>query len=395
MEDTSAAMGGSNTSDHLTSPASDADQYATKPPSSSLSGQGESIMMARILHPAASENCNLIGVEQRIQRSKLHWSVLAESGATEDQTQLGWNWQRLLLFCCSNREDEEVAEVSNVHVFKALQAHPTWGRFFEDVDGFAEFEVGEKFAEGAQAELYHVQVTVGNGEWNERSRMGGLGYVVKVFKKGTFLRDLQFQVPRGYLQFYADYVSIVEGKSYGKSFPRFFGNVLCGVLLKSGQFAFLMEREHLDLRNLIERNMKSRSCEGLGPFSKEEGEHIMFDVALGVNWLHSHGIVHRDLKASNVLVREFKSELPKFYCFVADFECSIGVTGTGFFRAPEILQACKDRKLSERPEVFSKAVDVYGFGMVCYEVLKGKLPFEGHPLNDYDLVLNGRRPTLP
>jgi hypothetical protein len=33
--------------------------------------------------------------------------------------------------------------------------------------------------------------------------------------------------------------------------------------------------------------------------------------------------------------------------------------------------------------------------MTCYEILTGKLPFEGHPLYDFDLVLNGHRPEVP
>jgi serine/threonine protein kinase len=168
-----------------------------------------------------------------------------------------------------------------------------------------------------------------------------------------------------------------------------------GILLEDGRFAFLMVKEHFDLRYVIERNMKSRSSRGRGPFSKEEAELIMYQVALGMDWLHSHNIVHRDLKASNVLVKEFKSSTPKYLCFVADYEYSVGVIGTGFFRAPEVLQACKDRKLRERLEVFSKGADVYGYGMVCYEVLTGKLPFEDYEIYDYDHVLNGARLLVP
>jgi serine/threonine protein kinase len=44
---------------------------------------------------------------------------------------------------------------------------------------------------------------------------------------------------------------------------------------------------------------------------------------------------------------------------------------------------------------YSAAVDAYGFGMVCYELLTGFIPFEGHRLSDYELVLSGGRPELP
>jgi hypothetical protein len=87
------------------------------------------------------------------------------------------------------------------------------------------------------------------------------------------------------------------------------------------------------------------------------------------------------LKALNVLVQGFKNQWPKWICIVADYECSVGVVGMGFFRAPEILQACKDKMVSKKPEVFLRAADAYSFRMTCYEILIGKLLFEDHPLN--------------
>lgn len=88
------------------------------------------------------------------------------------------------------------------------------------------------------------------------------------------------------------------------------------------------------------------------PFSKEDYERMMHTVACGMDWLHSHNIVHRDSKVSNVLLKQYDD------CYVADYEFSIGVIGTGLWRAPEILQAIKDMKVSERPEAFSEAADV-------------------------------------
>jgi serine/threonine protein kinase len=318
-------------------------------------------------------------LEEEIERSRAHWSTLADqSGSVEI-------------------EEEEVAEVSNVEVFLALQRHPSWGSFFAtfgyDTEVYkrdGELEFGEKFAEGGQAELYNTHVTWWCLEGNEEDLRDGREYVVKVFKKGTFLKHLQSQLPQGLLHLHVEDMENLRSPT-PEVFPRYFCKVLRGILLEDGRFAFLMEKDHFDLRNLIERQMGSTSDKDCGPFSKEEVKLFMYDVALGVNWIHSRGIIHRDLKASNILVREYKSGLPKWGCYVADYECSIGVVGIGFFRAPEILQACKDRMTSKNPKVFPKVVDSYSFGMTCYEVLTGKLPFEDHPLKDslmIDLVIN-------
>jgi hypothetical protein len=79
---------------------------------------------------------------------------------------------------------------------------------------------------------------------------------------------------------------------------------------------------------------------------------------------------------------------------VVDYECFLGIEGIGFFWAPKILQASKDGKLMERLEMFSKEVEVYGYGMMCYEVLAWNLPFEAHCGSNYDLVLNGECPMV-
>ncbi|KAG0586750.1 hypothetical protein KC19_2G114200 [Ceratodon purpureus] len=326
-------------------------------------------------------------VEESIERSKSHWSEVVKLDRR--------NFHKLSKYFY----DKEKAD--NRKVFRELQSHPTWGEFFTTfgyhlgtpypgrpgyvIGSMGELVMGEKpFAEGGQAELFHARVIWWNSEYNERDVKDGIEWVVKVFKKGTCLRQLQVQWPHGYLQFKGEWYSTPNNPQS----IRYICQVMNGILLKDGRFAFLMIREEEDLRCHIERRMLEIGQER-GPFTKDEGEVIVCRIAKGMQWLHEHNIVHRDLKASNILVCRNGG------IFVADFECSIGVIGIGFWRAPEILQAIKDKKVHERVEVFSREADVYAYGMTCYEILTGKLPFENHPLRDYDIVLNGARPDLP
>lgn len=39
--------------------------------------------------------------------------------------------------------------------------------------------------------------------------------------------------------------------------------------------------------------------------------------------------------------------------------------------------------------------DVYSFAMTCYEIITGRMPFEDHDVQDFDIILRGERPTLP
>jgi serine/threonine protein kinase len=89
------------------------------------------------------------------------------------------------------------------------------------------------------------------------------------------------------------------------------------------------------------------------------------------------------------------SVLDEFDVKIGDYESSDDVVGTEFWRPPEVLRALRDGSPADLRLVYSPAVDVYGFGMVCYEILTGRIPFEGHLKSDYEMVLSGGRPDIP
>jgi serine/threonine protein kinase len=260
------------------------------------------------------------------------------------------HWSQLADTNLMSLENYDAIDAENREVFQELQSHPQWGRFFRTfgyrlrVQGrgsAGELVVGEKFAEGGQAELFHAHVTWWNPESNEEDQEQGFEWVLKVFKKGTVLRHLQSQWLEGYLKLWA------KMPEYGD--PDFHFSIIhhceinSGILLEDGRFSFLLRRQHEDLRSFIDRKMLNigQDC---GPFSKDFAESLIYCIGLGMEFLHGQNIVHRDLKASNVLYSEYEETCEESWgCYVADFECSARVVGTGFFKAPEILQACKRR----------------------------------------------------
>jgi len=194
----------------------------------------------------------------------------------------------------------------------------------------------------------------------------------------------------------------------------------------TGEVSVVMDAYRGDLRNLIDKRMDylqspmSSNMQDddatqmmMMPFSYISTLSIMMQIAVGMEDLCEIEIIHRDLKASNIFVVpaeyekdgrirfhnsrkvELKEDLAydRFWVFVGDYESSDGVVGTGFWRPPEVLKAVKE----DITPTYTTAVDVYGFGMVCYELLTGHIPFEceGVRMTDYDAVLSGRRPKLP
>ncbi|KAL5105866.1 Mitogen-activated protein kinase kinase kinase 12 [Taenia crassiceps] len=93
-------------------------------------------------------------------------------------------------------------------------------------------------------------------------------------------------------------------------------------------------------------------------------------IAQGMNYLHSHKVVHRDLKSPNILISE-DGQLK-----ISDFGVSkeftenstkMSFAGTVAWMAPEIM----------RGEPCSFKVDVWSFGVIVWEILTCEVPFNG------------------
>jgi eukaryotic-like serine/threonine-protein kinase len=103
---------------------------------------------------------------------------------------------------------------------------------------------------------------------------------------------------------------------------------------------------------------------------------IAHDVALGLGAAHRRGIVHRDVKPQNVLIgKDGSIKLTDFGIvsmyqdLKADRITTTGMTlGTVQYFAPEQAQG----------EIVSPAADVYALGIVMYEMLTGRTPFDGN-----------------
>lgn len=168
----------------------------------------------------------------------------------------------------------------------------------------------------------------------------------------------------------------------------------------------VMELCSSNLRNHIEKRSK------LGPpFSLRVAVDIMLQIARGMEYLHSQRVIHRDLRASNILVddstvREFLDEghvrvkLCDFGMAKAKRNSSklfSSMKGATYWRAPEVFSdpdALEGGETGRRH--YTDKADVYSFAMTCYEILTGEIPFDGTLHKQIQqFVMNGGRPDLP
>jgi serine/threonine protein kinase len=164
-----------------------------------------------------------------------------------------------------------------------------------------------------------------------------------------------------------------------------------------------------DLQQLMERLVNNESQ--VAPFELLEAVDIMLQVAEGMNYLHQNRVVHRDLKSKNILVK-YNEQERHVYARVADFGLSrikeLSCTysnltmdlGTTRWMAPELFGDSEDHDVgpssSSSSLKYHFKVDVYSFGMVCYEILTGCVPFFNFELAGLrKMIKDGLRPDMP
>ncbi|TMB84764.1 MAG: FHA domain-containing protein [Chloroflexi bacterium] len=109
-----------------------------------------------------------------------------------------------------------------------------------------------------------------------------------------------------------------------------------------------------------------------GPFTPDEIGFYLDQIGVALDYAHEHGIVHRDVKPTNLLMRSngqlvlMDFGLAKLLDNVA-LEEQTAVVGTVAYMAPEQCQG-----------LVSAASDIYMLGVLFYQMLTGNIPFEGN-----------------
>jgi eukaryotic-like serine/threonine-protein kinase len=147
---------------------------------------------------------------------------------------------------------------------------------------------------------------------------------------------------------------------------------------------------------LLGESLESR-LKRVGHLSVGDAIRILLPCMRGLATAHAAGIVHRDLKPANILICEATRDAPesgKVLDFgvsriTSDPEWSLTqsgmLVGTPSYMAPEQLCAGK----------VDHRADIYAFGVILYEVLCGRRPFEGDSLGQLVLhIASGKAKPL-
>mmetsp|Transcript_26355 Transcript_26355/g.53571 ORF Transcript_26355/g.53571 Transcript_26355/m.53571 type:complete len:319 (+) Transcript_26355:3-959(+) len=115
------------------------------------------------------------------------------------------------------------------------------------------------------------------------------------------------------------------------------------------------------------------------------------EVAAGMDYLHSRGYIHRDLKSLNVLLTDSMAAKVSGFGLMTNVALNRESVGTPQWMAPEVIRCSYPGD-----KIYDRRCDIYSYGIVLWEIYHAQIPFPGmDPVVVIQSVLTrGARPSL-
>ncbi|XP_044476973.1 serine/threonine-protein kinase MARK2-like [Mangifera indica] len=258
--------------------------------------------------------------------------------------------------------------------------------------------------EDCKGQLFPTSTLLGGKDYQVRRRIGGGGQYKEIIWLGNGFAIRQFygEIDESLNSEIANLLSI--------SHPNIV-QYLCGFYdEEKKEIVLVMELLSKDLCLYMRETFGSKRRSS---FSLPIVVDLMLQIARGMEFLHSQRIYHGELNPSKIFLKPRISTEGYFHVKVSGFGLPSVKSYASQRSVPPPLsnQHVADPCIWFAPEVlaeqeeggtliykYSEKADVYSFGMLCFELLTGKVPFEDGHLQGDKMVRNiraGERPLFP
>jgi serine/threonine protein kinase/uncharacterized protein YraI len=264
----------------------------------------------------------------------------------------------------------QVFDVKNVYLTAAIE---TLAQMIENTVAWRNQTPAEPPTPPQQPMTLNIEALSGQkfGQYEVRELlgMGGMGAVYRAYQT-TLRRDVALKVlppslaqQPEFIERFAREAQTAAALEHAHIVPVYdygtFGGLSYVVmrLLTGGSLA-----ERLSYRTKTENSLPSLA----------ETAAVLKDLANALDYAHSRGVIHRDIKANNVMFDDQGS------AFLVDFgiakitSATTGLTGTGMMMGTPSYMAPEQWK----GEGVTPATDQYALGVMTYNMITGRLPFE-------------------
>lgn len=209
---------------------------------------------------------------------------------------------------------------------------------------------GKKLGEGVYGIVYQTTVTDDDGNKEEYALKRNLSYVnvkgIEVVRELNYLATLDHPL----------IVKLIEVSLGGDPFE---GTPMTPTKddALDDKCHFLLEKADCDLRKYLKKGK---------PKNLKKMKYLICQILLAIEYVHSKGIIHRDIKPDNILLKKtdncYQAILTDFglSCFQTTYRPTTPGTVSSWFRAPEI---------SSRYTYYDTKIDVWALGALFFEMI--------------------------
>ncbi len=124
------------------------------------------------------------------------------------------------------------------------------------------------------------------------------------------------------------------------------------------------------------------------PVPPEHAAWLIFNICEGLKYAHARGILHRDLKPQNIMLRDGVPKISDWGLSKVMMQSGTTTTSGGFtayYAAPE--------QITNKPK--DERTDIWQIGVILYELITGRLPFTGESMVEIGMAIATKTPERP